>query len=165
MKHIAHGFLAAFFVATIGAISMSATALAQPRTVECPAQHRQRTPEQVLADHRAALAAGDVELDVQCNYDADAIVISDQGVDRGRDAIRQSLLGLVNFFGGAMPMVHDEVAVTVLNPTTHIARLLFSVTTECVDVPDGVDTYLIRQGVIHAQTAHGFPVFKCAPPN
>lgn len=130
----------------------------------CPPQHKNRTPNQVLEDHRAWLAAGDVERTVQCNYARDAVVISDMSVDVGRDAIRQSLQGLVFFFGGAVPAVHSEIAVSVLNDRTHLAKVLFSVTTPCISVPDGVDTYLIKNGQIHGQTAHGFPVFTCGPP-
>jgi hypothetical protein len=130
----------------------------------CPPQHRSRTPEQVLEDHRAMLAAGDVDRDVQCNYARDAVVVSDQGVDVGRDAIRLSLLGLVQFFGGAVPAIHSEVVVTVMNDRTHMAKVLFSVVTPCIAVPDGIDTYVIKNGQIHAQSAHGFPVFTCGPP-
>ena len=54
----------------------------------CPAGYKNRTPEQVLEDHRAWLALGDVERDVQCNYARDATVISDMGVDTGRDAMQ-----------------------------------------------------------------------------
>lgn len=143
-------------------------ALAAPRVHAgdelCPAGYKNRTPQQVLEDHRAWLAAGDVDKDVQCNYARDATVVSDMAVDSGRDAIRMSLLGLVAFFGGAVPAVHSEVAVAVLNDRTYLAKVLFSVSTTCIDVPDGVDTYLIKNGQIHAQSAHGFPVFKCGPP-
>jgi hypothetical protein len=130
----------------------------------CPPQHKNRTPEQVLEDHRAWLAQGDVDRDVQCNYARDAVVVSDMGVDEGRDAIRLSLLGLVQFFGGAVPAVHSEVVVTVMNDRTHLAKVLFSVETPCISVPDGIDTYVIKNGQIHAQAAHGFPVFTCGPP-
>lgn len=44
---------------------------------------------------------------------------------------------------------------------THMTRLLFTIDTPCVTVPDGIDTYIIRSGQIHAQTSHGFPVFHC----
>lgn len=130
----------------------------------CPRNHRSRTPEQVLEDHRAWLAAGDVERDVQCNYARDAVVVSDMSVDQGRDAIRLSLLGLVQFFGGAVPAVHSEIIVTVMNDRTYLAKVLFSVETPCISVPDGIDTYVIKNGQIQGQTAHGFPVFTCGPP-
>jgi hypothetical protein len=35
--------------------------------------------------------------------------------------------------------------------------------TPCVIVTDGVDTYIVRRGQIHAQTSHAFPVFTCLP--
>lgn len=152
------------FALVVLVVASSFSALASPRDSICPRGSKQRTPEQVLADHRAALAAGNVELDVQCNYASDAVVISDQGVVEGREAIAAALTGLVAFFGGALPVVHEEVVVSILKPGTHMVRLLFSVDTPCVAVPDGIDTYVIRNGQIHAQTAHGFPVFKCAPP-
>ena len=130
----------------------------------CPQGYKDRTPEQVLADHRAWLAVGDVDRDVRCNYAEDAVVISDQGIDSGREAIRLGLQGLVNFFGGAVPIVQSEIVVSILNNNTHMVKLLFSVETPCIDIPDGVDTYVIKRGQIHGQTAHGFPVFKCGPP-
>ena len=121
-----------------------------------------RTAEQVLSDHRAALAAGDVDRDVQCNYARDAVVISDAGVDRGRDAIRQSLQRIAAFFGDARPVVNSQTVVP-LDETTAIARVLFSIKTPAVEVMDGIDTYVIKDGQIHCQTAHGRPVFHGSP--
>jgi hypothetical protein len=129
----------------------------------CPAGYEDRTPEKVLEDHREALRAGDVERDVLCNYAQGAVVISDQGVDSGRDAIRIALQRLVAAFQGAVPTVKSQV-VLPLPSRGHMVRVLFSMETPCLDLPDGVDTYLIQAGRIHAQTAHASPTFKCAPP-
>src|SRR5688572_3495710 len=126
------------FVFTIASLFTSAAALAEP---QCPPGHHTRTPQEVLDSHRDALARGDVEFTVQCNYSEEAVVISDVGVDVGRDAIRQSLNFLVFLFGGAVPALHSEVSVVILNPVTHMVRVLLSVETQCVDVPDGIDTY------------------------
>lgn len=144
-------------------ILMSAAGAAASEPI-CPPGYKTRTAAQVLVDHRAALAVGDVNTDVTCNYATDAVVIFDQGVNRGREAIRMSLQGFVNFFGGIMPIVTSEVAVTVLNSNTELVRLLFSVEVPCVSVPDGADTYVIKNGQIHGQTSHAFPVFTCGPP-
>lgn len=129
----------------------------------CPPGNGDRTPDKVLEDHRGALLAGDVERDALCNYDPDAVVISDQGVDSGREAIRLALRRLVAAFGGAVPTVKSEVILPVAGGG-HLVRVLFSMETPCVELPDGVDTYLIRGGRILAQTAHASPTFKCAPP-
>jgi hypothetical protein len=129
----------------------------------CPAGSGERTPEKVLEDHRQALLAGEVDRDVACNYDRDAVVISDQGVDSGRDAIRLALQRLLGAFRGAVPVVRSQV-VLPLPGGGHMVRVLFSLETPCLDLPDGVDTYLIQGGRILAQTAHASPAFKCAPP-
>ncbi|HVS66128.1 MAG TPA: hypothetical protein VMT85_21800 [Thermoanaerobaculia bacterium] len=132
----------------------------QAATDPCPPHTRLRTPEEVLADHRAALAAGDLDA-VDCNYAADATVISDGGIDIGREAIKSSLAFFLRIFDGVQPMVVQEISISALNSQTHVVRLLFTIDTPCVIVPDGIDTYVIRNGQIHAQTSHAFPVFQC----
>ncbi len=129
----------------------------------CAPGLKNRTAAQVLVAHRAALAAGDW-LAVGCNYGKNAKVISDQGVTTGRADIVLALQGLSGFFGGTIPMLNQEVIVTILGGNTEMARVLFSITTPCVTIADGVDTYIIKDGRIQAQTAHGFPTFTCAPP-
>ena len=104
-----------------------------------------RTAEQVLSDHRAALAEGEIDRDVERNYAADAVVISDAGVDRGREAIRQRLLGIAALFGDVVPVVAAQTVVP-LDKATFMARVLFSVATPGIEVADGVDTYIIKNG-------------------
>lgn len=123
---------------------------------------RNRSAEEVLEAHRAALAAGDYA-SARCNYAEDAVVVNDGGTTTGRDNIIAELQALGGLFGGIIPIVNQEVIVSILNDRAEMARVLFSITTTCVDIPDGVDTYIIKNGKIQAQTAHGFPVFKCAP--
>lgn len=123
---------------------------------------RNRSAAEVLESHRAALAAGDWTA-VGCNYAEDAVVISDGGVIQGRAATVAALQQLSGAFGGTLPMVNEEVIVSILNDRAEMARVLFSVTTPCVDINDGADTYIVKNGRIQAQTAHGFPVFKCVP--
>ncbi|HZP49416.1 MAG TPA: nuclear transport factor 2 family protein [Vicinamibacterales bacterium] len=114
-----------------------------------------RTPEQVLASHRRALAARDWAA-VRLNYADDAVVISDMGVTAGADAIVADLKAIVASLGPAVPTVRRQEIVP-LDECTHMVRVLFSVATPALDVPDGVDTYFVRQGRIVGQTAHGAP--------
>lgn len=123
---------------------------------------RNRSAEEVLEAHRAALAAGDYAA-ARCNYAEDAVVVNDGGVTIGRDNIIADLQALGGLFGGIIPIVNQEVIVSILNDRAEMGRVLFSITTPCIDIPDGVDTYIVKNGKIQAQTAHGFPVFKCAP--
>lgn len=137
----------------------------RPRPPRCECNERQirnRSAEEVLISHRAALAAGDWN-QVACNYSEDAVVISDGGVIEGRDNTVVALQQLGGLFGGTIPMVNEEVIVSILQDRAEMARVLFSISTTCVDINDGADTYIIKNGRIVAQTAHGFPTFKCAP--
>ncbi|HEY4222150.1 MAG TPA: hypothetical protein VGO62_12425 [Myxococcota bacterium] len=156
---------ALFGFAAVAVIALaSAPALATKPPRECPRGFHDRTPEEVLADHQARLADGDIQGDVDCNYDADAVVIADGGVARGSDQIFAALSGFGAVFGGQVPIVNDEIVVSILNGNTYMVRLLFSITTPCVSIADGADTYIIKHGQIQAQTSHGFPTFTCGPP-
>lgn len=128
----------------------------------CPSDLDKRTPEEVLADLRAAVAAGDMDA-AMCNYDLDAVRISDGGVDVTHDEIRAALEFELALFGGTLPVVVQEIVVPApaASSKTHLVRVLFTIDTSCVSVPDGVETYVIEKGLIQGQTWHGFPVFHC----
>lgn len=132
-----------------------------PLPAFCGPAALERTPEEVLNDHFDGLAAGDLDR-VYCNYHPDAQLIGDGGIDQGQDAIRSTWDFFLQVYGGAQPNRIQQLVVP-LDHETHLVRLLFTVDTPCVAVPDGVDTYVIRRGQIHAQTHHAFPVFLCLP--
>lgn len=95
----------------------------------------------------------------------------------GHAAIRNSVEFFFQVFGGPLPQVVQQITVEVPSeqqpqfppakvlhqppPPPPMTRLLFTIDTPCVTVPDGIDTYIIRSGQIHAQTSHAFPVFHC----
>lgn len=141
----------------VAAVSFGSLPAAAHKPNKCPAQLKHRTPAEVLADHRAALAAKDWHA-VGCNYAKDAIVISDMGVTQGRENIVADLQGFDQAFGGALPTVTME---TVADDT---ALVLFELDLGFLLIPDGVDTYIIRKGKIFRQTAHGQVVFTGPPP-
>jgi hypothetical protein len=138
-----------------------AALLPPPPSDLCDPATYERTPEEVLADHRAALAIGDLDA-IDCNYSIDATLIGDNGIDVGHDQIRATWEFFLVLYGGTQPMVVQQVVVP-LDHETSLVRLLFTIDTPCVVVPDGIDTYVIRRGQIHAQTSHAFPVFLCLP--
>ena len=129
-------------------------------TAACAPELKDRTPQQVLADHRAALAAEDWEA-ARCNFHPDARMISDNGVSEGVDAIIAEFQALATFFGGQVPTVYSEIVVSILDSDRWMARTLSFIDTTCVDIPDGTDTYVIRKGQIQSLTTHGFFVFSC----
>lgn len=141
-------------------LTLPALANGQAKGRDCAPELEHRSAAEVLEAHRAALNAGDWDA-VACNYAADAIVISDQGVTHGRENVVLDLQGLAGLFGGTFPQVNQEVIVSVLNDKAEMARVLWYITLPCVSINDGADTYIIKKGQIHSQTAHGFPTFTC----
>jgi hypothetical protein len=142
------------------AVVAAGLAWAETATAACSRELHERTPQQVLADHRAAITAGDWDA-ARCNFHPDAVLISDNGVSQGADAIVAEYQALVAFFGGNFDQVYQEIVVSILDSEKYMARVLYTVDTACSDVPDGIDIYLIRRGRIVALTTHGFIVFTC----
>lgn len=143
------------------ALAIGATGEAQAR--ECPAHLKDRDAAAVLASHRASLAAGDWQA-VACNYADDIVVVHDQGTTVGRAAVVQDLMNIGGLFGNTFPQVNEEVIVPIGRPDKkEMVRVLWSISTQCVDIFDGADTYIVGNGKIQAQTAHGAPTFRCAP--
>ena len=105
-----------------------------------------RTPGEIFAHHGQALGAEDLDATVMDFADTAVLVTSD-GVRRGKDAIR-------NFFDGlfkALPKAQWGLK------TIYVDNLLFVEWTgdsAQASVSDGVDTFIFKDGLIQTQTAH-----------
>ncbi|MBN8726145.1 MAG: nuclear transport factor 2 family protein [Xanthomonadales bacterium] len=107
-----------------------------------------RSTRDVLADHLRLRQAGDVETDIARNYEPDCVLMTSYGVFHGHDGVREAarLLARQTGNGGyryARQECHEE-----------LAFLEWSVDTPEVSVPDGADSYWIRDGRIRAMTIH-----------
>lgn len=129
----------------------------RPRPFRCPQGRHSRTPQQVMSDHIAALASGNLDL-VMCDYDDDAEVVMPGTVLTGEEQIRTALAGFMSAFGGALPtftsMTYGEKVVLV---TWQVFLPQFS-------VPDGADTFTIKNGLIRVQTVHATFAPPTSPP-
>ncbi len=105
------------------------------------ADQSKRTPEEIFAHHGQALGAEDLDATVMDFADT-AVIVTPDGVRRGKDAIR-------NFFDGlfkALPKAQCYVDnLLFLEWTGDSAR---------ASVSDGVDTFIFKDGLIQAQTVH-----------
>ena len=105
-----------------------------------------RTPDEVVQHHFKALGDGDLE-EIMTDYAPDAALITQAGVVAGREAIRgafgQLLTSLPNIAWTASAQV--SAGDTVLLEWTADAG--------AVAVEDGVDTFVVREGLIQSQTA------------
>jgi ketosteroid isomerase-like protein len=113
----------------------------------CPPNGENRTADQVLADHVAAILAAD-PVRVACDYSEEAVVILPGQIAQGPDQIQ-------NLFANLFSLMAGNISLTLTSKTSAAAYtlLLYTVNSTHVSVSDGVDTFVIRQGRIVAQTA------------
>src|ERR1700754_2815486 len=107
----------------------------------------------VVEDHVAALNAHDVEAVVK-DYAEDAVLIVSGGVVHGHDEIRDAFtktfdqLPNVEFYG------------IVLAESGGVVLMEWSMDSDVAVASDGVDTFIVRDGLIVSQTARVNPTPK-----
>jgi len=124
------------------------------RATNCPGHLHQRTTEEVLQAHLAAFQSGNAEL-VACDYAKDAVFVMPGAVTQGRADIEAAFGSFIALAGGNI-----GVTTNTLTIVDDVAQFEYSVTSDHVVITDGVDTFLIENGLIVLQTARlgGFAV-------
>jgi hypothetical protein len=120
-----------------------ATAMSQSVS-KSATERAQRTPEEIFAHHAGALGAEDLDA-VLLDYADDACIVTPSGVTRGKEGIR-------SFFAGLFQSV-PQAAWNV--KTIFVDDLLFlewTADSAPNAIPDGIDTFIFRDGLIRAQT-------------
>lgn len=107
-----------------------------------------RTAEEVLEEHLALWASGDVELDLCGNYAEDARILCRDGVWWGHDGVRE----LVKKLHARVPELRLRSVRRVMDG--ELVLVEWTAEGRGVHVPDGADTLVIRDGLIRAQTVH-----------
>jgi hypothetical protein len=107
-----------------------------------------RSAADVLQDHLRLREAAELEEDLARNYATDVVLLSARGVLRGHDGVRASAAFLYEAGAGHeycyhLTIVDDRMAMLEWSATGHEMRIV-----------DGVDSYLIEDGLIKAQTIH-----------
>jgi ketosteroid isomerase-like protein len=105
-----------------------------------------RTPDEVVQHHFKALGDGDLE-EIMTDYAADAVLITKAGTVAGTDAIRGAFGQLLT----TMPNIAWTTSAQVSAGDTVL--LEWTADAGAVAVEDGVDTFVVRDGLIRSQTA------------
>ncbi|GAA3369994.1 nuclear transport factor 2 family protein [Streptomyces antimycoticus] len=105
----------------------------------------ERTPEETFQAHVSALSSGDLDA-IAANFAPDAVFITPSGILRGRDGVKQGIGAVLTDLPNAQwepknPKFADDVLF-----------LEWAATADTTHVDDGVDTFVFRDGLIHAQT-------------
>lgn len=115
-----------------------------------------RSAREVLDDHLdvantwAAVPAQDaLEEDLRRNVAEDIVVLINRGTFRGHDGVRE----LARMLAEELPE-HKAFDYTYVSAEGRVGLLEWTYEDETVQVRDGVDSYLIEDGLIVAQTIH-----------
>lgn len=109
---------------------------------------RHRGAKQVLEDHVSLREAGRLEDDLARNYDPDVLILSGRVALRGHAGVRRA----AELLGEAVDSGSYRFRALVVGDRMGLAE--WSAEGEDASIRDGVDSYLIEDGQIRAQTIH-----------
>ena len=107
-----------------------------------------RSFREVFEDHLRLSEMGDFETDLRRNFSIDIIVLMENKVYRGHEAVR----GLAKRLLRELPDGKYQNNMILLDE--EIGMLEWKAQSKKAEVLDGVDSYLFRDGKIIAQTIH-----------
>ena len=104
-----------------------------------------RTPQEIFQHHATALIAGDIDGIVE-DYADDAVFITPQGVQRGKDGVREAFTALL----ADLPDATWDVPTQIFEDD--VLFITWSAVSDKAQVTDGVDTFVFGGDSIRAQT-------------
>lgn len=107
-----------------------------------------RPTTEVLHDHLAQRFAGDLEGDIDTNYSDDIVLLSNHGVYRGHDGVRESGRILFDTLGPS------QFAYNLTLIEERWGYLEWSATSSDKQITDGADSIVVEDGLIVMQTVH-----------
>jgi hypothetical protein len=107
-----------------------------------------RTIQEVLNSHLHYRTVGDLEGDLRENYADDVVLLSAEGVHRGHDGVRHLADILQSYIQDGSYQFHK------LLTDGEIGMLVWTGSTDELEIHDGVDSFVVRDGRIAAQTIH-----------
>jgi hypothetical protein len=108
----------------------------------------QRSTQEVLDDHLSTSFNGNVEDDLARNYAEDVVVVSNCGIEHGHDGMRR----MAALLQAQLP--ECTFTYTLRLVAGDIGMLEWTGHSPAGSVRDGVDSYVIRDGRLIAQTIH-----------
>ena len=105
-----------------------------------------RSTQQVVDDHLRLAMEGELEQDLARNYAQDVVVLSNWGVEHGHDGARR----LAQLLQAQLP--DSTFAYRLRMVERDVAMLQWTAESAAASVHDGVDSFVVRDGRITAQT-------------
>ena len=106
------------------------------------------TTQAILDHHLTAFAAGDADEIVE-DYTDESVLITPDGVTRGRDALRAAFDG---FFSGLFAPGTYDFTMDASHVEGEVAHIVWHADCAAAEVVLGTDTFVVRDGKITVQT-------------
>jgi uncharacterized protein (TIGR02246 family) len=106
-----------------------------------------RTPQELFARHSRAFGAENVD-EIAADFADDAVMITPAGVNRGKDGVREAFTQLFD----ELPHAAWDLKTQTYGDDVLMVEWAADAAGSRAD--DGVDTFVFRDGLIHAQTVH-----------
>lgn len=107
-----------------------------------------RTKEEVLKNHLELSKKGSIEDDLQKNFSKSLILLTTDGIYKGHAGLKELNKMLIRDFPEA------EFNYTNFLFEDEIAFLEWTANSDNSQIDDGADSYIVRNGLIIAQTIH-----------
>ena len=107
-----------------------------------------RSPREVFEDHLDLAQNGDLEKDLERNYSPDSVLLTNYGVFHGREGMKEAAELLKKQLPGGnynyeLKLCHEEMFFLHWTGKSDVSV-----------IPDGADSYLIKNGKIMVQTIY-----------
>ncbi len=139
------------FVA-LGAAPPSNNRPAEDQSI-CPHDREDRTALEVWNDHLAAIQSGNIAL-IACDYAEDATVVMPGTVISGKANVLAAFEAFAQLLGGQLP------SITSVTASGQVVLVDYTLDSPHVVVPLGVDTFVVKEGLIRYQTVHATIEFR-----
>jgi hypothetical protein len=107
-----------------------------------------RSAYEIFEDHLKLSEVYDIETDLQRNWATEVVILSSSGVFYGHEGARE----LFRILESQLPHAKFQYKTVLIEG--EVAFLEWTAQSENYEVRDGVDTYVIRDGLIVTQTIH-----------
>lgn len=116
---------------------------------------QERDTRAVIEDHLKRREEGDLEADLRRNYAEDVVVLTPTRVGRGHEGVRECAELLYRAIQDAQTYEYSSIVCD-----DRVALLEWSASGENMQISDGVDSFLIENGLICVQTIRYTVTFK-----
>ena len=106
-----------------------------------------RTPQEIMTHHSQALGAADLD-EIVADFADDAVVITPTGAKRGQDGIREAFAQLFADLPDATFTAKSQVF------GNDVILVAWTADAAGSRADDGVDTFVLRDGMIRVQTVY-----------